>query len=118
MGLFLRLYGILSKGAAKMNLNQLLNRYETIYLEFKPSEEEPLKRRLKSLGFDFPEKLKSPVKIHRNRTVSFITGFNEVILYSSNLQFKMLCPECLKTDYKKLSPENVESKWNKIRNKV
>ena len=101
-----------------MNLNQLLNRYETIYLEFRPNEEEPLKNRLKSLGFDFPEKLKSPVKIHRNRTVSFITGFNEGMLYSSNLQFKMLRPECLKTDYKKLSPENVESKWNKIRNKV
>ena len=101
-----------------MNINQLLNRYETIYLEFRPNEEESLKRRLKSLGFDFPEKLKSPVKIHRNRTVSFITGFNEGMLYSSTLQFKMLRPECLKTDYKKLSPENVESKWNKIRNKV
>ncbi len=97
-----------------MNLNQLLNRYETIYLEFEPFEEEPLKRRLKSLGFDFPEKLKS----HRNRTVSFITGFNEGMLYSSNFQFEKLCPNCLKTDYKKLSPENIESKWNKIRNKV
>ena len=100
-----------------MNLNQLLNRYETIYLEFRPNEEESLKNRLKSLGFDFPEKLKSPVKIHRNRTVSFITGFNEGMLYSSS-NFKNFRPNCLKEDYKKLSPENVESKWNKIRNKV
>ena len=67
-----------------MNLNQLLNSYETIYLKFEPNEEEPLKKRLKSLGFDFPEKLKSPVKIHRNRTVSFITGFAEGMLYSSS----------------------------------
>ena len=100
-----------------MNLNQLLNRYETIYLEFKPSEEEHLKRCLKSLGFDFPEKLKSPVKIHRNRTVSFITGFNEGMLYSSS-NFKKFRPNCFKENYKKLSPENIESKWNKIRNKL
>lgn len=100
-----------------MNLNQLLNRYETVYLNFEPKEEEPLKRRLKSLGFDFPEKLKSPVKIHRNRTVSFITGFNEGMLYSSDLYFKKLRPECVKINYKKLSPENVESAWYKTRKK-
>ena len=100
-----------------MNLNQLLNRYETIYLKFEPNEEEPLKKRLKSLGFDFPEKLKSPVKIHRNRTVSFITGFNEGMLYSSS-DFRKFRPNCFKADYKNLSPENIESIWYKARKRI
>ena len=99
-----------------MNITQLLNRYETVYLKFEPSEEEPLKLRLKSLGFGFPEKLESPVKIHRNRTVSFITGFCEGMLYSSS-EFEKFRPNYLKEDYKNLSPENIESFWNKTRRK-
>lgn len=99
-----------------MNITQLLKRYETIYLEFEPIEEEPLKLRLKSLGFDFSEKFKSPVKIHRNRTVSFISGFNEGMLYSSDTYFKKLRPECIKMDYKKLSPEEIRSGWYNARN--
>lgn len=100
-----------------MNLNQLLKRYETVYLEFESAEEESLRNRLKSLGFDFPEKLKSPVKIHRNRTVSFISGFSEGMLYSSKLRFRLLRPNCLCIKYKMLSPENVESAWYKTRTK-
>lgn len=100
-----------------MNLNQLLTRYETVYLAFETSEEEPLKMRLKSLGFDFPEKLKSPVKIHQNRTVSFITGFAEGMLYSSS-DFRKFRPNYFKTDYKDLSPENIESIWYKARKRI
>ena len=66
-----------------MYVTQLLKKYEVIYLSFEESDEERLKNHLRSLGFDLPEKLKSPVKLHRDRTVSFIAGFNEGMLFSS-----------------------------------
>ena len=100
-----------------MNINQLLKSYETLYVSFEPNQEEDFKRRLKSLGFEVPEKLRSsPAKIHRNRTVSFITGFNEGMLYS-NIKFEILCPNCRRIKYEKLSPENIESSWYKNRMK-
>lgn len=91
-----------------MNIKQLLKRYETLYVSFEPNEEEKLKRMLRSLGFEIPEKFSSPAKVHRDRTVSFISGFNEGMLYSSNWQFKKLCPKCLKIKYCKLSNENID----------
>ena len=101
-----------------MTISQLLKNYETIYVSFEPNQEEDFKRRLKSLGFEVPEKLRSsPAKIHRNRTVSFISGFNEGMLYSTKLQFEILCPNCRRIKYEQLSPENLESAWYKIRKK-
>ena len=93
-----------------MNITQLLKSYETLYVSFEPNQEEDLKKRLKSLGFEVPEKLRSsPAKIHRDRTVSFITGFNEGMLYSTKIQFEILCQNCCRIKYEKLSPEKIES---------
>ena len=101
-----------------MNITQLLKSYETLYVSFEPNQEEDFRKRLRSLGFDVSEKLKSsPAKIHRDRIVSFITGFNEGMLYSTKLQFEILCPNCRRIKYEKLSPENIESAWYKKRMK-
>ena len=115
MGLFLRAFWNITKGVLQMDVTQLLKKYEVIYLSFEESDEERLKNHLRSLGFDLPEKLKSPVKLHWDRTVSFITGFNEGMLFSSPRHFKKLYPNYLRMDYKKIADEHGGSAWYKCR---
>ena len=100
-----------------MNIPQLLEKYEVVYVSFEESEEPDFKDMLLSFGFDLSEKLKSPAKIHRDRSISFISGFCEGMLYSSDQMFKKYRPNYLKTDFKELSSSNTESSWYKIRRK-
>lgn len=98
-----------------MNICQLLKKYETVYISFEEGEKERLIARLRSLGFEVPDNISSPVKVHRDRTVTFITGFNEGMLYSMEKYYKKMYPEYFRIDYKKLSDENIESKWYSCR---
>ena len=58
-----------------MNIIQLLKNYEKICLSFESKDEDELKKRLMILGYRIPEDFCSPVIIHRDGTLSFITGF-------------------------------------------
>ena len=97
-----------------MNITQLLKNYETICLSFGSEDETKLKTRLLRLGFKVPENFRSPVIIHRNGTLSFITGFVSGMFFSQS-EGKLKRAGIIKTDYKKLSPEEIKSGWYKAR---
>lgn len=97
-----------------MNITQLLRNYESVCLEFNDEQKEKLKKRLIRLGFKVPENFRSPVIIHRNRTLSFITGFVSGMFFNQPNR-KLKKAGIIKTDYTKLSPEEIRSEWYKVR---
>ena len=97
-----------------MNITQLLKNYEKICLSFESEDEVELKKRLMILGYRIPEDFRSPVIIHRNKTLSFITGFVSGMFFSQP-EWKLRKSGIFKTDYKKLSPEEIKSGWYKVR---
>ena len=97
-----------------MNITQLLKNYEKICLSFESQDEEELKKRLMILGYRIPKDFRSPVIIHRNKTLSFITGFVSGMFFSQS-EWKLRKSGIFKTNYKKLSPEENKSGWYKVR---
>lgn len=98
-----------------MNLSQILNRYKTVYLSFKESEKEELIEKLKAEGFKLPLEVSSPIKLHQDKSVSFISGFCEGMLYSADSCFKKSRPDCIKIDCSKITINEIESAWYKNR---
>ena len=97
-----------------MNITQLLKNYEKICLSFESENEVELKKRLMILGYRIPEDFRSPVIIHRNKTLSFITGFVSGMFFSQS-EWKLQKAGIIKTEYSKLSPEEIKSGWYKVR---
>lgn len=97
-----------------MNIAQLLKNYEKICLSFDSEQEKELIKRLTVLGFKIPENFRSPVIIHRDRTLSFINGFVSG-MYFSQPAYKLKRYGIIKTDYSKLSEEEIKSGWYKAR---
>ena len=97
-----------------MNITQLLKNYEKICLSFNKQDEDKLKKRLMILGFRIPKDFRSPVIIHRNKSLSFITGFVSGMFFSQSVN-KLKRAGIIKIDYSKLSPEEIKSGWYKVR---
>ncbi|MBP1568935.1 MAG: hypothetical protein J6A12_00915 [Oscillospiraceae bacterium] len=61
-----------------------------------------------------PENFSSPAIIHRDKTVSVLTGFASGILFSQPAE-NLKKYGVLKIDYSELSPENLRSGWYESR---
>ena len=100
-----------------MKIEELLNRYETLCVSFSEEEKPEFSKRLRSLGFSVPENFRSPTIIHRDKSLSFITGFVSGMYFSQPAE-KLKKSGVLKIDYSKLSPEDSKSKWYNSRNQL
>ena len=88
-----------------MDLSQLLKNYETVCLDFKEEEKELLKARFLRLGFRVPKNFSSPVIIHRDGTLSFITGFVSGMFFNQPKE-KLKEKGIIKVKYSELNPED------------
>lgn len=100
-----------------MKIEELLKRYETLCVSFSEEEKSEFAERLVSLGFSVPENFRSPAIIHRDKSLSFITGFVSG-MYFSQPAWKLKIHRVLKTDYSKLSPEGINSGWYSSRERL
>lgn len=71
-------------------------------------------KKLFALGFFVPENFSSPAIIHRDKTVSAVTGFASGILFSQPAE-KLKKYEILKLSFSEISPENLKSGWYESR---
>ncbi len=97
-----------------MKINELLKRHETLCVSFSEEEKPEFSKMLVSLGFSVPENFCSPAIIHRDKRVSFITGFVSGIYFSQPSR-KLKKHGVLKINYSKISPENSFSGWYSAR---
>ena len=97
-----------------MNITQLLKNYEKICLSFESEDEMKLKKRLMILGYRIPKDFRSPVIIHRNKTLSFITGFVSGMFFNQPKE-KLKEKGIIKVKYSELSPEDSFSAWYNAR---
>lgn len=93
-----------------MNIIQLLKNYEKICLSFESKDEDELKKRLMILGYRIPEDFCSPVIIHRDGTLSFITGFVSGMFFNQPKE-KLKEKGIIKVKYSELNPEDSFSAW-------
>ena len=97
-----------------MNITRLLKQHKTLCVAFSEEEKAEFSKKLFALGFFVPENFSSPAIIHRDKTVSALTGFASGILFSQPAEkLKKYC--VLKIDYSELSPENLKSGWYESR---
>ena len=100
-----------------MKIEELLKRYETLCVSFSEEEKPEFAERLDSLGFSVPENFRSPAIIHRDKSLSFITGFVSG-MYFSQPAWKLKMRRVLKTDFSKLPPEDTNSGWYSSRERL
>ncbi len=97
-----------------MNITQLLKNYKIICLSFNDEEEDELRKRLVILGSRIPKNFHSPVIIHRDKSLSFITGFVSGTFFSQSVK-KLKRAGIIKIEYSELSPEEINSGWYRAR---
>ena len=93
-----------------MNIIQQLKNYEKICLSFESKDEDELKKRLMILGYRISEDFCSPVIIHRDGTLSFITGFVSGMFFNQPKE-KLKEKGIIKVKYSELNPEDSFSAW-------
>ena len=99
-----------------MNITRLLKQHKTLCVAFSEDEKAEFSKNLFALGFFIPENFSSPAIIHRDKTVSVLSGFASGILFSQPTE-KLKKYEILKLSYSELSPNDSISVWNKSRHK-
>ncbi len=99
-----------------MNITRFLKQHKTLCVAFSEKEKAEFSKKLFALGFFVPENSSSPAIIHRDKTVSVLTGFVSGILFSQPAE-KLKKYGILKLSYSELSPKDSISVWNKSRNK-
>jgi len=100
-----------------MKINELLKNYETLCVSFSEEEKPEFSKMLVSLGFYVPENFCSPAIIHRDKRVSFITGFVSGI-YFSQPSWKLKKHGVLKIDFCDITPSEEKSGWYDSRNRA
>ncbi len=99
-----------------MNITRLLKQNKTLCVAFSKEEKAEFSKKLFALGFFVPENFSSPAIIHRDKTVSTVSGFASGILFFQPAE-KLKKYGILKLSYSELSPKDSISVWNKSRNK-
>lgn len=64
-----------------MNITRLLKQNKTLCVAFSKEEKAEFLKKLFALGFFVPENFSSPAIIHRDKTVSAVTGFASGIFF-------------------------------------
>ena len=97
-----------------MNITRLLKQHKTLCVAFSEEEKAEFSKKLFALGFFVPENFSSPAIIHRDKTVSTVSGFASGILFSQPAE-KLKKYGILKLSFSEISPENLRSGWYESR---